>query len=81
PTYATRIDPEDRALDLRLPAVELVRTVRALSPHIGAWAELEGRRVIVWSARVAADGTFDPVEVQPQGGRRMAAEAWRRGLR
>lgn len=81
PTYATRIGPEDRALDLRLPADELVRTVRALSPHIGAWAELEGRRVIVWSARVAADGTFDPVEVQPQGGRRMAAEAWRRGLR
>ena len=68
-------------LDLDRPAEELVRVVRALSPHIGARAELEGRPVTVWRARVAGDGSFEPLEVQPAGGRRMAADAWRRGLR
>ena len=60
---------------------QLVRVVRALSPHIGARAELEGRSVTVWRAQVAGDGSFEPLEVQPDGGRRMPADAWRRGLR
>jgi methionyl-tRNA formyltransferase len=81
PTYAEKIRPEDRILDLARPPGELVRVVRALSPHIGARAELEGRQVTVWRARVAPDGSFEPLEVQPEGGRRMAADAWRRGLR
>jgi len=80
-TYAEKIRTADRRLDLGLPAEELVRVVRALHPHIGARAELEGRPVTVWRARVAADGTFEPLEVQPDGGRRMSVEAWRRGLR
>lgn len=80
-TYAEKIRPDDRLLDLERPAVELVRVVRALSPHIGARAELEGRPVTVWRARVAEDGSFEPLEVQPDGGRRMPADAWRRGLR
>jgi methionyl-tRNA formyltransferase len=81
PTYAEKIRPDDRALDFERPAEELVRIVRALSPHIGARAELEGRPVTVWSAHVAGDGSFEPLEVQPEGGRRMSADAWRRGLR
>ena len=81
PTYADKISPEDRRLDLTRPADELVRVVRALSPHIGARAELEGRPVTVWHARVAEDGSFDALEVQPDGGRRMSVDAWRRGLR
>jgi methionyl-tRNA formyltransferase len=81
PTYAEKIRAADRKLDLARPAEELVRVVRALSPHIGARAELEGRPVTVWRARVADDGTFEPLEVQPDGGKRMTAEAWRRGLR
>ena len=80
-TYADRIGPEDRALDLTAPAEELVRRVRALSPHIGARAELHGRPVTIWRARVAADGSFEPIELQPDGGRRMAYDAWLRGLR
>ena len=80
-TYAEKIRPDDRLLDLERPAPELVRIVRALSPHIGARAELEGRPVTVWRARVAEDGSFEPLEVQPDGGRRMPADAWRRGLR
>jgi methionyl-tRNA formyltransferase len=80
-TYAERIEASDRALDLSAPADELVRRVRALSPHIGARAELHGRPVTIWRARVTADGSFEPVEVQPDGGRRMAYDAWLRGLR
>jgi len=81
PTYADKIRSSDRQLDLDGPAEELVRVVRALSPHIGARAELEGRPVTVWRARIGDGGSFEPVEVQPDGGRRMSAEAWRRGLR
>ena len=81
PTYAEKIGSEDRVLDLERPAEELVRRVRALSPHIGARAELEGRRVTVWRARVGDDGAFEPLEVQPEGGRKMEVAEWRRGLR
>jgi methionyl-tRNA formyltransferase len=80
-TYAEKIAPADRVLDLEQPAGVLVRRVRALSPHIGARAELHGRPVTVWRARVGEDGAFEPLEVQPDGGRRMDAAAWLRGLR
>jgi methionyl-tRNA formyltransferase len=80
-TYASKIEPDDRILDLAKPARELVDVVRALSPHIGARAELEGRRVTVWRARVGENGTFEPLEIQPDGGRRMEYDAWLRGLR
>jgi len=80
-TYADKITAADRGLDAAGPAAELVRRVRALSPHIGARAELHGRPVTVWRARVDEHGAFEPLEVQPDGGRRMAYEAWLRGLR
>jgi len=80
-TYAGKIEAADRRLDLERPADELVRRVRALSPHIGARAELHGRPVTVWRARVGEDGAFEPLEVQPDGGRRMDVESWLRGLR
>jgi len=80
-TYAEKITSADRWLDLSRPAEELVRCVRALSPHIGARAELQGRPVTVWRARIAADGSFEPVEVQPDGGLRMDYAAWLRGIR
>jgi methionyl-tRNA formyltransferase len=78
-TYAEKIGPDDRELDLTNPE-EAVNRVRALSPHIGARADLEGRRVLVWRARVE-NGRFVPVEVQPEGGRRMGYDEWLRGLR
>jgi methionyl-tRNA formyltransferase len=78
-TYAEKIGPEDRDLDLTKPE-EAVNRVRALSPHIGGRAELDGRRVLVWRARVE-ESRFVPVEVQPEGGRRMGYDEWLRGLR
>jgi len=80
-TYAEKIASADRQLDIGNPADELVRQVRALSPHIGARTEFEGRPVTVWRARVADDGSFEPLEIQPEGGRRMEYAAWLRGLR
>jgi methionyl-tRNA formyltransferase len=78
-TYADKITAADRTLDLADPE-QAARTVRALSPHIGARATIDGRDVIVWRARVD-DGRFVPVEVQPPGKRRMSYDEFRRGLR
>ncbi len=41
-TYAEKIDTTERRLDPAKPAQELARTVRALTPHIGAYLEIEG---------------------------------------
>jgi methionyl-tRNA formyltransferase len=41
-TYAEKIDREDRRLDPGLPADVLERRVRALTPHLGAYVELDG---------------------------------------
>ena len=79
-TYAAKIEAADRELDLTAPGEESLNRIRALSPHIGARAELDGRRVTIWRARVE-DGRLVPVEVQPEGGRRMPYEAFLRGLR
>jgi methionyl-tRNA formyltransferase len=79
PTYAEKITAADRELDLSRPE-EALRTIRALSPHIGARAELHGRPVTIWRARVDG-GELVPVEVQPDGRRRMSYDEFLRGLR
>jgi methionyl-tRNA formyltransferase len=57
-TYADKVLPEDRQLDPTRHAIELERTVRALSPHVGAWVKLpDGGRLGVTEARaVPCDG-------------------------
>jgi methionyl-tRNA formyltransferase len=79
-TYAEKIRPEDRMLDWSRRAQESLNRIRALSPHIGARGELEGRPVTVWRARVEGDELV-PVEVQPDGRRRMSYDEFLRGLR
>ena len=78
----TVLQPErptaDRELDLSRPEESLNR-IRALSPHIGARGELDGRRVTIWKARLEG-GQLVPVEVQPEGGTRMGYDDWLRGL-
>jgi methionyl-tRNA formyltransferase len=78
-TYAAKIEPDDRLLDLSQP-VESLNRIRALSPHIGARGELHGRPVTIWRATLE-DGELVPLEVQPDGGRRMGYESFVRGLR
>jgi len=51
-TYAEKIDPAERRLDPGRPATELAATVRALTPHVGAYLETaDGERLGVRRAR------------------------------
>jgi methionyl-tRNA formyltransferase len=79
-TYADKITAADRELDWSDPPEELLNRVRALSPHIGARAELHGRPVTIWKARVSGR-RLEPLEVQPEGKRRMTYDEFLRGLR
>jgi methionyl-tRNA formyltransferase len=79
-TYAPKITPADREIDWRQSPDEIVNRIRALSPHIGARGELDGRRVTIWRARIV-QGRVEPLEVQPAGRRRMTYDEFRRGLR
>ncbi len=66
-TYAQKVEPSERRLDPSRTAAELARTVRALTPHIGAHLELaQGERLRVTRAAELDGGP-------PQG--RLAADA------
>ena len=78
-TYAEKITPGDRELDLSDP-LDAWRRIRALSPHIGARGELQGRDVTIWAARLEG-GVLVPEIVQPAGRTRMSYDEFVRGLR
>ena len=78
-TYAEKLTSADRRLELSRPE-DALRRIRALSPHVGARAELHGRPVTIWHARIE-NGELVPLEVQPDGRRRMTYEEFVRGLR
>ena len=94
-TYADKITAADRTLDPAANAARNDRVVRALSPHIGARAELsDGAFLGVLAAAVRAPeqagplraedgrlmlGGLELLEVQPAGGRPMDAAAYLRG--
>ncbi len=80
-TYAEKLTAADRELDLARPAREIVDHVRALSPHIGARAVIDGAPLVVWKAREADDGSLEVLEVQPDGRRRMTYAEYLRGRR
>ena len=92
-TYAAKVDPSERCLNFRQPAVAVARTVRIG----GAWTTFRDTRLKVHAAVVVPaaagspgelDGTvvacgdghgLELVEVQPEGRGRMPATAWRNG--
>jgi methionyl-tRNA formyltransferase len=91
-TYAEKISPEDRRLDLTQSAADLAAKVRALTPHIGAYLELEGgERLGVRKARAVdageegdllvdtGDGLLGLDVVQPAGGKAMPVADYLRG--
>jgi methionyl-tRNA formyltransferase len=79
-TYAEKIGPEDRTLDLTRPPIENELIVRALHPHIGARVELpDGTFLGVRAARATGDAQLELLEVQPAGGRPMAYADYLRG--
>ncbi|MCW2956139.1 MAG: methionyl-tRNA formyltransferase [Thermoleophilia bacterium] len=47
-TYAHKITAPDRMLDPARTARELHDQVRALSPHVGAWLNVDGQRLGLW---------------------------------
>jgi methionyl-tRNA formyltransferase len=79
PTAADKLTVEEFELDVTRPPEALVRLVRAGNPRPGAWTTVDGRRLKVWRARIADDGSFEPLEVQPEGRPRMSSDAWMRG--
>ncbi|MDQ2939834.1 MAG: methionyl-tRNA formyltransferase [Actinomycetota bacterium] len=67
-TYAEKIEPGERRLDPLRQAAELARTVRALTPHIGAYVETpDGERLGVRAAR-AEDGAGEPGQFKARDG-------------
>jgi methionyl-tRNA formyltransferase len=79
-TYAEKLTALDRTLDLARAPAENVRVVRALHPHIGARLPLpDGSFLGVHEARIGDDGAFEPLVVQPAGGRPMPYADYLRG--
>ena len=64
-TYARKLSADDRRLDWSLPAIELARTVRALSPHIGARTRIDGSPVTVWRGGVVEGDGGEPGAILP----------------
>ena len=75
-TYAEKIEPGERRLDPARPAAELALRVRALTPHVGAYLQLDEdsrpRRAAGARGRGGAGGGGDG-----GAGRRPAARLWR----
>jgi methionyl-tRNA formyltransferase len=70
-TYAEKIRPAERRLDPARPARELERVVRALTPHVGAYLELEaGGRLGVLRAAAEPD-QLPPGTIATDGGLRL----------
>jgi methionyl-tRNA formyltransferase len=69
-TYAEKIDPAERLLDPARPADELERRVRALTPHIGAYVELDGgeRLGVRRAALVPGADDVEPGSLEVRGG-------------
>jgi methionyl-tRNA formyltransferase len=55
-TYAEKIEAADRRLDPGARAIDLERTVRGLTPHVGAFLELEGDDRLGVTGATADDG-------------------------
>jgi methionyl-tRNA formyltransferase len=72
-TYAEKISPEERRLDPSRPVEELERRVRALTPHVGAYLELEngdrlGLRSVEAGYPFGFDGSSEPGTIEAESG-------------
>jgi methionyl-tRNA formyltransferase len=67
-SYAEKIAPEERRLDIRRPALELERVVRALTPHVGAYLELADSTRLRVRAAAAEPGRLGVGTVAIDGG-------------
>lgn len=53
-TYAAKIDKAEARVDWDLPAIEVDRLIRGLSPFPGAWCDVAGERVKLLASRVVS---------------------------
>jgi methionyl-tRNA formyltransferase len=54
-TYATKIDKAEAVVDWTLPAPQVDRLIRGLSPFPGAWSQASGQRIKLLASRLVAD--------------------------
>ncbi len=59
-TYVSMVKKDDGLIDWALPAVEIWRRVRAYNPWPGAFAHLDGARLLIHEAWPLADETGQP---------------------
>ena len=59
-TYAAKIDKAEARIDWTLPAAQVDRLIRGLSPFPGAWCEIAGERVKLLRSRLADTGAGGP---------------------
>ena len=80
-TYAAKIEREDGRIDWSRPATAIHNLVRGLHPWPHAFAYLGGERFLIHQTRVAADGTLEILQIQPEGKRVMTMSEWLAGRR
>jgi methionyl-tRNA formyltransferase len=72
-TYAEKIEPAERRLDPRHPATELERRVHALTPHVGAYLQLDSDQRLGVRAAAAREGAGDPGTIHVESGELLLA--------
>jgi len=73
-TYTQKISKDDGRIDWSLPSADIDAHVRAMTPWPGAWTTWKNKRLIVWRSKGGI-----PVEVQPEGKKRMDYDSFLRG--
>jgi methionyl-tRNA formyltransferase len=66
--YAEKIEPAERRLDPNRSAEELARTVRALTPHVGAYVETQDGERLGVRAATAQQGGREPGRLEAGDG-------------
>lgn len=66
-TYAEKIEAKDRRLDPSATAIDLERAVRGLTPHVGAFLQLEGDDRLGVTGATAEDGDLGVGVLEPGG--------------
>ncbi len=64
-SYAAKISKDEALIDWREDAALIARKVRAYNPYPGALTSLNGERLKIWRARIAAQGHGAPGMVCP----------------
>ena len=89
--YAEKLQKSETQIDLSLPPRKLVRFIHAFSPTPGAWLLLNGIRIKVFRAKIAAgldpkrlvvpcgNGFVELLEIAPAGKSCMSGESYVRG--